>query len=248
VNGAGDLLAGVDDATKCPCIGSIMVAGVVADRDIISYWQSIGVKDSKLLLRKRRDELAKEIRRTALTRSVRPILPAVIDDKTLNLNAWEMVTVLQIVQSLRQRINFERILVDNFEVTAANFQQRLRSVLTADSIAFLKGRQIRLQPRLLQRLTFFPEHHADENHVIVGAASILARAASDREYDRHRKVYGDFGSGSPGDPATRMFVWRHRHAAVPIIRTSWGTFKTLALLEDILDDPLCARKLKRLAG
>ncbi len=55
------LSAGIDDATKCPVIGSIMLAGVVADEATIAHWHQIGVKDSKLLTRKRRDELSRII-------------------------------------------------------------------------------------------------------------------------------------------------------------------------------------------
>lgn len=43
------LIAGVDDATKCPCIGSIFIAGVTANAETIAHWHKIGVKDSKLI-------------------------------------------------------------------------------------------------------------------------------------------------------------------------------------------------------
>ena len=80
----------------------------------------------------------------------------------------------------------------------------------------------------------------------MGAASILAKNASDTEYEKLKKRYGNFGSGSPGDPATRLFVWQHRHNPPPIIRKSWNTFKTLSLLDSIEDDWLfIARKNKK---
>lgn len=46
-------IAGIDDATKCPCIGSIFVSGVVADKDTLQEWRKAGVKDSKLLSAKK---------------------------------------------------------------------------------------------------------------------------------------------------------------------------------------------------
>lgn len=228
------IIAGVDDATKCPCIGSIFISGVTADLQTIKSWKDLGVKDSKLLTRKKRDALDKVIRQSALSFRVDHITPAIIDDKTLNLNEWEMVYCLRIIRKIHVA-GLEDIHVDNWEVSEALFQKRLESVLA-------KGR-VRLDRAWLNSLNLLAEHRADENHTIVGAASILSRAASDRQYDRYRKKYGDFGSGSPGDPQTRLFVWKHRADPPPIIRTSWQTYKHLAGLESIEDDTICRRDL-----
>jgi ribonuclease HII len=92
---------------------------------------------------------------------------------------------------------------------------------------------------------FTAEHRADENHVVVGAASILSKVHSDRQYDEYRKIYGDFGSGSPGDPKTRLYVWTHRENPPPIVRRSWNTYKYLSTLEDIEQDFM---RRKRPAG
>lgn len=59
-----EVSAGIDDATKCPCIGSIFVSGVVADKKTIAYWKKIGVKDSKLIAAKKRNKLATIIKKT----------------------------------------------------------------------------------------------------------------------------------------------------------------------------------------
>lgn len=53
------LIAGIDDATKCPCIGSIFLAGVVADEQTIEEWKKLGVKDSKLVAPKKENFLPK---------------------------------------------------------------------------------------------------------------------------------------------------------------------------------------------
>ena len=50
--------AGIDDTTKCPCIGSIFIAGIVAHQAVIEEWKKIGVKDSKLVTAKKREHLA----------------------------------------------------------------------------------------------------------------------------------------------------------------------------------------------
>jgi len=241
-NEAQHIFAGVDDATKCPCIGSIMVAGVVADTRTVARWKSIGVKDSKLLSRPRRDALAKIIKASALTTSIRPIPPRVIDNKTMNLNMWEMVTVLNIIGNLRRRVFFTEVYVDNWEVSRERFYARLAQAVDIANRPLFLSQNYTIRPRIMSSIDFIPEHRADENHVVVGAASILARSASDREYDALRVRYGDFGSGSPGDPKTRLFVWRHRKNPPDLIRRSWQTFKTLSEIDDIADDPMAVRR------
>jgi ribonuclease HII len=230
------LYAGIDDATKCPCIGSIFIAGVAADADLVERWRALGVRDSKLLGRKRRDMLDREIRRTAPAYMIRHIPPVEIDDKSLNLNAREMVAFLRILKNLCDKGSLDRVIVDNWEVNREVFFRRLDMITGRDMAGLLAQKRIKVPKRLHRRLEILPEHRADENHVIVGAASILARAASDRQYDRYRRLYGDFGSGSPGDPKTRAYVWRHRHNPPPIVRRSWNTYKTLCRLERIEDD------------
>ncbi len=230
------LIAGIDDATKCPCIGSIFIAGVVADESLIALWHKSGIKDSKLLTRKKRDDLEPLIKKTAKAFSVRQIPPSEIDNKSFNLNSWEMVAFLKILKNLYRNHIFAEVIVDNWEVSRELFFQRLEKLTDSSMIPLLQKNKLLIPKRLHRRFEIIPEHRADENHTIVGAASILARAASDRQYDRYRKLYGDFGSGSPADPKTRYYVWKHRKEPTPIIRQSWNTYKTLYLLDNFEDD------------
>ena len=85
--------AGIDDATKCPCIGSIFISGVVADSRVIEYWKNLGVKDSKLITPKRREILAELIKNTSRKFVIKEITSELIDDKSLNLNEWEMEVI-----------------------------------------------------------------------------------------------------------------------------------------------------------
>lgn len=229
------IIAGIDDATKCPCIGSIFVAGVVATQKIIKDWSALGVDDSKKLTRKKREKLARIIEQTALAYSVKEVTPAMIDDKSMNLNAWEMAIVLSIMHDLQLQASIDYAHVDNWEVSPILFWQRLKAI-AGQNTAPLIGKQICYEH--ITRMQIIPEHRADEQYVVVGAASILAKNYSDLQYDQYRKQYGNFGSGNPGDPATRHFVWQHRHNPPPIIRKSWNTFKVLAPLERLEDDPL----------
>lgn len=234
-------IAGIDDTTKCPCIGSIFIAGVIANNTILEMWKNLGVKDSKLIAPKKREKLAKIIKETAQGIVMMEITPAMIDDKSLNLNDWEMLTVLTIVKKLQRKASFKKVYIDNWEVSEKLFRERLKA-LTCGShkeLTFQKG--FRLKRKNFTSMELIPEHYADENHIVVGAASILAKVASDAQYRKYKRKYGNFGSGSPGDPQTRLFVWQHRNNPPPIIRTSWNTFKTLSILDNIEDDKIYGR-------
>jgi ribonuclease HII len=214
------IFAGIDDATKCPCIGSIYIAGVAAKDSTIKKWKELGVKDSKLIAPKKRRKLAAIIRKSALAYSVTHLPPEKIDDKSLNLNAWEMLSVMKLVERLHAKVKADEFLIDNWEVNVNVFYRRLMGLIHSGH----------LQQKFLN-YNYVPEHQADEKYTIVGAASILAKTGSENQYARFKKLYGNFGSGSPADPATRKFVWKHRKNPPPIVRKSWQTYKTLAKLE-----------------
>lgn len=237
------LIAGIDDATKCPCIGSIFLAGVVADAQTIEEWGKLGVKDSKLVAPQKREWLAKHIKKTAAAFTIKEITPAMMDDKSVfNLNDWEMAVVLSIVKYLHKKTAFEKVYIDNWETSSKGFNARLTRILSMAMKPHLRAHKLVLTRKKLISINYIPEHKADENYTVVGAASILAKVASDAQYRKYKKQFGDFGSGNPGDPKTRLFVWLHREDPLPIIRTSWQTYKTLAPLAAIEDDPLRLKK------
>lgn len=236
------IIAGIDDATKCPCIGSIFIAGVVANQEIIDLWQASGVKDSKLLTRQKRDQLAILIKETAIAYQISQIEPFMIDNKILNLNQWEMAVVLDNASKLFNQTNFDEIYLDNWEVNTKLFFERLNFISNYD-FKQIQNIDIAINKEKLESVKIIAEHRADENYVIVGAASILAKVASDAQYDDYRKIYGDFGSGSPADPKTRLFVWQNRKNPLPIIRQSWNTFKVLSKLKKIEHDVIYSRVL-----
>jgi len=170
--------------------------------------------------------------------------PAMIDDKSFNLNDWEMLVVFKITQELQNCFNMQAVYVDNWEVTEKRFKERF-AALTADSIKQqLNAKNIDLDNNVLSSVPFIAEHQADERYTIVGAASILSKTSSDVQYKQYKQEFGNFGSGSPADPQTRLFVWQHRHNPPHIIRKSWNTYKMLVDLEKIEDDSIYARKQK----
>ena len=84
-----------------------------------------GVKDSKLIAPKKREELAQLIKETASGISIMEITPQMIDDKSLNLNEWEMLTVLTIAKKLQRKASFEKVYIDNWEFSEKKFKERI---------------------------------------------------------------------------------------------------------------------------
>lgn len=238
------VIAGIDDATKCPCIGSIFVSGVVANPKIIRSWKKLGVKDSKLVAPKKRIMLEKIIKETALAFVIAEITPEMIDDKTYNLNDWEMLVVMHIIQELKKNSEFENVIIDNWEVNEDLFYKRFNSMIVASISQPIFPHNIIINRLQFINVSFIPQHFADLNYIVVGAASILSKQASDMQYAQYKQQYGDFGSGNPADPKTRLFVWQNRYNPPPIIRKSWNTFKMIVQLERIEDDPIYERCLK----
>jgi len=208
---------GIDDATRCPVIGSLFVAGVLADRKAINHFKKIGVKDSKLLTKSKRFKLFEEILKHSNV-AVTMITPECIskdvnlDGEILNLNDKEMIAYLSIVN----RLNTDdvRIIVDNFEHSREGFVKRAE-----------KYKKYNWNKWII-------EHDADKKYTIVGAASIVAKCYSDMEFDYLNEKY-NLGSGNPNDSKTIEFIKKHLNHKPKCqdgcqwIRWNWHTIKRL---------------------
>ncbi len=100
-----------------------------------------------------------------------------------------------------------------------------------------ENKRICIYPRKLKRIKLVAEYKANENHVIVDAASILAKQASDKQYAEFKKIYGNFRNRSSADPATRRFVFDNHFNPPLITRTTWKTYKTLSRVSCLSEDP-----------
>jgi len=84
-------------------------------------------------------------------------------------------------------------------------------------------KKLNVNPKLIVK------HKADRDHVIVGAASILAKVTRDREIEKLKEKYGiEFGSGYPSDPKTVEFL-KKNWDKYDFFRKSWDTWKKVAI-------------------
>lgn len=210
-------IAGVDDAGRGPVIGPLVIAGVLVEEKDLPILQSLGVKDSKLLLPHRREQLAVEIKKIVIKWHIVTLPPAKIDDIVTNgkklhkLNRLEAHTMAEVIAALQPDVAY----VDASDVLADRF-----------------GKHI--EERLPLKIKIVSEHKADRKYVAVSAASILAKVERDRTIEELAREYGEMGSGYVTDPKTIKFLedWIRKHGSYPdFVRKSWKPAKKL--MEDM---------------
>lgn len=202
------LVLGMDEAGRGPVIGPMVMAGVVMEERDIHLLEEMGVKDSKKIAPAKREFLFDKIKEVAKDYVILKVSPEEIDEalasETMNLNWLEAVTSVKIINQMKP----ERAIVDCPSNNIEAYTEYMRSRLDDKSVELVV------------------EHKADDTYVISGAASILAKVTRDREIEKLKAKYGDFGSGYPSDPKTKAFI--EGNYQLPIFRRSWGTWKKVA--------------------
>ena len=209
----GDWLAGIDEAGRGPVVGPLVVAGVAVPDPMVL--KKIGCTDSKALTPGKREMMDRKIRGLPEVRvEVRVITPEVLDAE-------------------RSRRTLNGIEVQRFQEIALALQAPTVVVDAADVDARRFGRQV--ASKLPAHMVVVSEHKADENHIVVGAASIVAKVARDAaiaELARRleRRLAMPLGSGYAHDPNTQAFLraWHERFGDLPEgTRQSWATIKAM---------------------
>ena len=200
-------ICGIDDAGRGSMLGPLVIAGIAIDKKNIRKLSILGVKDSKKLTPKRREELYKKIISVVDSYYVSKISPKSIDTSVAKhgLNQLEAKYMAKVVTKLNADTSF----VDSCDVNPTRF-----------------GKEI---SRLSNNKKIRSYHHADSRFVVVSAASILAKVSRDRAIARLRKDH-DLGSGYPSDNKTIKFVkqyFKKRKTIPNFVRKSWKPTKKI---------------------
>jgi len=212
------LIIGVDDAGRGPVVGPMVLAGVLVDKKQEAKLRKLGVKDSKQVLPKKREKLAKEIKKIVKAHKVSMFSAAEINkmmSSKINLNVIEAISVAKVINYLvkNKLKNKIKVIIDCPSVNTSSWLMKVKEFL-----------------KTTENLSFVCEHKADLNYVSVAAASILAKVARDEEIEKIKKKVGiDFGSGYPADPKTIKFLDEHyiKFRNLGIFREHWKTIKNL---------------------
>ncbi|MCK4718821.1 MAG: ribonuclease HII [Thermoplasmata archaeon] len=200
------MICGVDEAGRGPVLGPLVVASVAIEREDERELRRLGVKDSKRLTPRRREELSGIIRK----RWPYHITSVSADD--IDLLRQEMT-----MNVLESRV-FAGV-IDKLEGTVHAY------VDAADSNE--EGFAVQIRSRLKRPIIITSRHKADDTYPVVGAASIVAKAERDRVMaEIGRELGGGVGSGYPSDGVTIAFIekWVDEHGDLPpYTRRSWKT-------------------------
>lgn len=211
-------IAGIDEAGRGPIIGPLVIVCAAIPEDKMGILKENGVKDSKLLSEKQRGEIFKNIEH-AVKFEMMIISPSEIDEavnsQTYNLNWLEADKAADLLNKIDAKLenDVSRVVIDCPSTNINAYKNHFKEHVDNDEIELIV------------------EHKADLNHLIVGAASIIAKETRERELLKYKRKFKiDFGSGYPSDPKTKAFLkenWNKKEYQ-HLFRKSWQTYKDLS--------------------
>ncbi len=218
-------VVGVDDAGRGAVIGPLVIAGVLVNEQDLPRLKELGVRDSKRLSPRRREQLAEEIKKLALKYDIVKLAPAEIDKvvktgkKLHRLNRLEAQTMAKVIDALKPDIAY----VDASDVLAGRFKRHIAESLPLE-------------------VQIVSEHKADAKYPVVSAASIIAKVERDRAIAELQEKHGNIGCGYPTDSQTIEFLesWIQKFGSYPeFVRKSWKPAKRLKAKAEAKQTRLC---------
>jgi ribonuclease HII len=186
-------------------LGPLVVGAFCCSSDRLSELRETGVRDSKQLTPRRREEVYTLLANVGELRSI-ALLPRTIDRYVARggLNELELDSFVALVKELHPDVAY----VDACDPNAERFGRRLAA-------------RAGIGTRVVSR------HKADRDFPVVSAASVVAKVRRDAALEELRTTAGEpVGSGYPSDPETQECVERHARdgGRVPLwMRRSWET-------------------------
>ncbi len=210
-------IVGIDEAGRGPVIGPLVMCGVRMPETRVRELVNLGVKDSKQLLPKRREELYQQLQKIVdgvhLVLIQASEIDAALFGDDFNLNTLEAAKSAEIIKQLSP----DRVIIDCPSPNLKAHHQDVKRLL--DSLGFEKN-----------NIEIITAHKADVDFPIVSAASIIAKVTRDaiiEDMKKHFKV--DFGSGYLTDPKTSIFLEEHWNTPqfATLFRKSWQPWKRI---------------------
>ncbi len=201
-------ICGIDEAGRGAVLGSMFIGGVLVREEDMDDLAALGLKDSKDLSDRQREDFVPQIEEVAAATTVTEVTATQIDEmrEIMSLNVIELKAFAQIIAEFEP----EKAIIDLPEPDGERFGNKIRAELPEG-----------------QDLDIVAEHKADENYPIVSAASILAKSAREHHTADLKETYGvDFRTGYPHDADTIDFLkdYLAEHGELPPeTRMSWST-------------------------
>lgn len=194
-------MCGGDEAGRGAFVGPLVVAAVSIRKSLVHKLPEMGVRDSKLLSRKRRNELYNSIMDVAEDVQVYKIQASEINEAMKRRVSLNHLEAMHFAALLDRMDGISTFYIDSPDVIAAKFGARINSL--SKSPTSIPGIRLAKRERGKRYVKLIAEHKADSRYPIVSAASIIAKIQRDREVERLSMALGiDIGSGYPSDSRT----------------------------------------------
>ncbi|MBN1175416.1 ribonuclease HII [Candidatus Woesearchaeota archaeon] len=210
-------IAGIDEAGRGPVLGPMVMAIVACEPKDKILLQKMGVKDSKLLTPKKRNDLFRLIRKHFAHAIINVPVDEIdkhVDGKTSSLNRLEAITSGKLIRRICEKTSVSKVILD---LPSKNKESYIKDV--REKLSFPEN-----------AIPITAEYKADLNHIEVSAASILAKVTRDKALKTMEKKIGvQIGSGYPADPNTIKSLDENFKLLVKekLVRMSWKTTKEL---------------------
>lgn len=213
------LRAGIDEAGRGPVIGPMVMAICGLSENNAEFFIRAGVKDSKLILPAKREQLFETIMAKAEFTEIIELSPREIDDavsnKSMNLNWLEAKGTAILLSKFWDKHPESKVAVDLPSNNESSYRESI--------LAFLpEGHRKKAYSNLIL------EHKADANYIEASCASIMAKTIRDK---RIREIEAEIkqrvGSGYPADPITINFLKSLTPIAEKHVRKSWASYKRM---------------------
>ncbi|MBI5159722.1 ribonuclease HII [Candidatus Micrarchaeota archaeon] len=204
------LIAGIDEAGKGCVFGPLVIGIAIVDEVRARVLADIGVRDSKVLSHKSREEKSGKLRKALDGFVLLKITAKDLSEqmrRKISLNDIEAKKIGEALHAVKAGV----VYVDAVDVDEKRYEERIRKHYAG------KARLV-------------CEHKADVKYPIVSAASILAKVERDDELHKIKKELGeDFGSGYSSDERTIEFLRKNldNEKVLKYVRTEWATLDRL---------------------
>ena len=211
-----DYSIGVDEAGRGPVIGPLIVCAMSIPAEDYPILKEMGVRDSKILSKGKRESIYKLIIEQAVERNwgmgIIVCEPSRIDNNRSSSNLNELEVDLFSEAIINSIDNYESgsIFLDACDVDQERFGSKVR---------------LKLGPEWSE-WKIFSEHAMDSSNSLVAASSIVAKVTRDDAMQKLSDEIGlDLGSGYPSDPKTRSSMKRLVSGKKPhdCLRWTWST-------------------------
>ena len=205
------IIAGIDEAGRGCVLGPMVLAICLVDEKKEAFFKEIGVKDSKLLSRSKREELFTVIKENSAYYKI-VVVPAQELNVLMNAYSLNEIEAQKVVELLKDlKVIPQRLILDSPDTVAERYTLRIRNILKKTAVANIEDLEI------------VSEHKADYKYISVACASILAKVTRDKLMDQ---LVGFSLSGYSSDPKTIEYLKKYflKNKSFPeFTRMKWKT-------------------------